>query len=164
MGQLIFYRPQRSCGKVIFSQASVSHSVHGGGGVSASVQIHTPRQVHHLPGQVHPPGRYTPWAGTPPAGTPPGQVHPLAGTPLGRCTPWAGTHPRQVPPGRYTPSPHDGHCSGWYASYWNAFLKLIFLLVMVDMTIVTPDAIAHKPKQKCVVWYEYCSTCRDVRK
>ena len=21
-----------------------------------------------------------------------------------------------------TPPPADGHCSGWYASYWNAFL------------------------------------------
>ena len=28
----IYYRPQRSCGKVIFSQVSVSHSVHSGGG------------------------------------------------------------------------------------------------------------------------------------
>ena len=28
----IYYRPQRSCGKVIFSQVSVSHSVHEGGG------------------------------------------------------------------------------------------------------------------------------------
>ena len=34
-----------------------------------------------------------------PTGTPPRQVHPPAGTPH-----------------------HDGHCSGQYASYWNAFL------------------------------------------
>ena len=41
------------------------------------------------PGQVHPPGRYTP-----------GQVHP---PPPGRYTSWQ-VHPRQVhPPGRYTP-------------------------------------------------------------
>ena len=35
-----------------------------------------------------------------------------------------GRHPpRQTPPppGKHTP-PHDGHCSGQYASYWNAFL------------------------------------------
>ena len=131
MGSAYFYRPQRSCGKVIFSQASVSHSVHSGG---VHPRAGTP------PGQVHPRGRCTPW-----------QVHPL-----GRCTPWAGTPP--------TPPPHDGHCSGWYASYCNAFLKLIFLLVMVDMTIVTAYSIAHKPKQKCLVWHEYCSTCRDVHK
>ena len=42
------YRPQRSWGKVIFSVACVKNSVHRGG----------------VPGQVHPPGRYTPKAGT----------------------------------------------------------------------------------------------------
>ena len=34
-------------------------------------------------------------------------------------------HPRQTSPlGRppKPPLPSDGHCSGWYASYWNAFL------------------------------------------
>ena len=29
-----FYRPQRSCGKVMFSQACVKNSVHGGGSLS----------------------------------------------------------------------------------------------------------------------------------
>ena len=72
------YCPQQSCRKVIFSQASVSHSVHRG----------------CLPQYML---GYTPRPGTPPP-------------------PWAG----KPPPGRYTP--HDGHCSGWYASYWNAFL------------------------------------------
>ena len=52
------YRPQRSCGKVIFSQASVSHSVHGGGG---GVSQHALRQT--LPGRHTP--RQTPWAYTP---------------------------------------------------------------------------------------------------
>ena len=47
----------------MFLHLSVSHSVHGGG---------VPGQVH--PQQVHPLGRYTPWAGTPPGpGTPPEQ-------------------------------------------------------------------------------------------
>ena len=49
-----------------------------------------------IPGQVHPPGRYTP-------------------------PPWAGTSP----PDRYTPATvHAGirSTSGWYASHWNAFL------------------------------------------
>ena len=32
------------------------------------------------------------------------------------------------PPGRHRPPP-DGHCSGRYASYWNAFLwKLVLIL------------------------------------
>ena len=34
----------------------------------------------------------------------------------GRCT----------PTGRY-PLPRDGHCSGWYTSYWNAFLLHLFV-------------------------------------
>ena len=46
---------------------------------------------------------------TPPAGTPPCRYPPREGTP-----PWVVTPPR----------PHDGHCSGRYASYWNAFLFL----------------------------------------
>ena len=79
---LNIYRPQRSCGKVhvIFSQASVSHSVHGGVCLSAcwgttSPQAGTPWQVHPARtgtppwagtpcGQVHPPGRYTPYWNT----------------------------------------------------------------------------------------------------
>ena len=64
-----YYRPQRSCGKVMFSQESVILFT-GGGCIPA-------------------------------------------------CT---GTDTsRQTPPGRHTPPP-DGHCSGRYASYWNAFL------------------------------------------
>ena len=146
---------QRSCGTVKFSQVSVSHSVHRGRGVCLSACWDTSlRQVHPLqagspPGQVHPSARYTlqagshPWAGT----------HPLAGTPPGRYTPLQvhpgqvhrpqQVHPQQVhtslgqvhPPGRYIPlgsfsphpHPHDSHCSGRYASYWNAFLFVILI-------------------------------------
>ena len=35
----IYYRPQRSCGKVIFSQASVGHSVHRGGLCPGEVSV-----------------------------------------------------------------------------------------------------------------------------
>ena len=65
-----YYRAQRSSGKVMFSQASVSHSVHRGQG--RHPREDTPRQTHHQ------------------ADTP----HPTS----------------------------DSHCSGRYASYWNAFL------------------------------------------
>ena len=41
----------------------------------------------------------------------PWQTPPLADTPLGRD-----------PPGQTPPPPADCHCSGRYASYWNAFL------------------------------------------
>ena len=69
------YRPQRNCGKVIFSHVSVSHSVHGGGSLPQCM--------------------------------------------LGYIPP----SPGQTPP-REAKSP-DGHCSGRYASYWNAFLLSI---------------------------------------
>ena len=101
------YRPQRSCGKVMFSQASVILSM--GGGV---------------------PGRHTPWA-DPPGQTP--DTHPWVDTPsgkipLGRHAPPAQcmlgyTPPCPVHAGIHPPPVHAGiHCSGWYASYWNAFL------------------------------------------
>ena len=63
---IYLYRPQRSWGNVIFSEACVKNSVHGGGG---STWAGTPLgQVH--PQQVQPSCRYTPQAGTPP-----GAVH-----------------------------------------------------------------------------------------
>ena len=59
------YRPQRSCGKVMFSQASVILS----GGVYG-------RQPpgKHPPGRI-PPGRHPSWADTSPRQTPPHPVH-----------------------------------------------------------------------------------------
>ena len=53
-----FYRPQTKFAKVMFLHLSVNHSVHGGGAV---------------PGQVHPPGRYTTLGRYTP---PPPEVHP----------------------------------------------------------------------------------------
>ena len=97
---------KRSLGNVIFLHLSVILFSEG-----------------RVPGQVNPPGRYTPQAGTPSflAGPPPGQVHPpgrytpsLTGTPPRAGTspagtlpweglpPWAGTPTgRYIPPGRY---------------------------------------------------------------
>ena len=96
-----YYRPQRSCGKVMFLHLSVSNSVH-----------------------CHPPGRHTPWADTPQAATP-GQTPPLGRhTPPTPCPVHAGihTHPCTVHAGIQS-------TSGRYASYWNAYLLvLIFLL------------------------------------
>ena len=78
--------------KLMFSQACVKNTVHGG--------THTP------------PGRQPPQADT----------HPLDRHPLGRhSSPQADTPLRQTP----SLSPiQDGHCSRWYAPYWNAFLFL----------------------------------------
>ena len=75
--------------------------------------------------------RAHPREGTSP-GKPPGQLHPRQVHPLTTTPSRPGT-----PPGRYTswqlyPSPEQvyppaGHCSGWYASYWNVFLFSINL-------------------------------------
>ena len=97
-----YYRPQTKFAKVMFLHLSVILFTGGSTWAGTPGQVHppgryTPQQVHPHP---HPLGRYTPWAGTSQAGTPPGQVHPL-----GRYTPpWAGTPPgKYTPPGRYTP-------------------------------------------------------------
>ena len=94
-----------SWGKVIFSQAPVILST--GGGV---FPLGRPPLLGRHPLGRHLPGQTPPWADTPQADTPLGR-HPRSQTP-----PWADT-------------PHrDDHCSGWYTSYWNAFLLInIFL-------------------------------------
>ena len=71
---------------------SVCHSVHRG-----CLGGHPPGR--HLPGQT------APWA------------DPQGRHPIGQTTPWADTSSWAD-----TPCPADGYCSGWYASYWNAFL------------------------------------------
>ena len=71
------YRPQRSCGKVMFLHLSVSHSVYGGMGV-----WQTP------PGQI-PPKADTPRADTPPGQTPPGRHLPRQTPPVDSyCSGW----------------------------------------------------------------------------
>ena len=88
--------------------------------------------------QVHPLGRYTPWAGTPLGRYIPKQVHPQQ-----VHTPWAGTPPAQCMLGYTLPCPvharvhpplpppctvHAGiwSTSGRYASHWNAFLLILW--------------------------------------
>ena len=106
---------KRSCGKIMFSQAYVKNSVHGGGSAR-----HPLAGRHPVPGQILqwadiPPGRQTaPWADPPPwANTPVGK-HP----PSNRA-PWV-----DPPPPKQTATAVDG----WlYASYCNAFLLTIFI-------------------------------------
>ena len=105
--QRIFYRPQRSCGKVIFSQVSVILSM---GGVSQHALGQTPPWVDTpTPGQTPPPHRQTPLAETPWADTP--------------CPMCAGIH-TPLPSACWDtcrPTP-GGRCCGQYVSYWNAYL------------------------------------------
>ena len=92
--EVLYYRPQRSCGKLMFLHLSIILS--GGGCLPPCMLGYTPSWVDT------PLLAETPWA------------------PLGRplpTPPWANT-----PLGRHPPPPADGYCSGWYASYWNAFL------------------------------------------
>ena len=69
---------------------------------------------------------------------PPGQIPSLKTSPP-RQTPlaWAGSAQVDHPP---VPSPADGHYSGRYATYWNAFL-FEFLLCMSDATLKIADTL-----------------------
>ena len=105
-----FYRPQRSWGKVIFSEACVNNSVHG-----RSAPLH---------------------AGTPPgpeAGTLPPEQTSQEQTP-------PQDQRQAPPPGADTPSPSwCSACweiratSGRYASYWNAILFLVMFILIAPV-------------------------------
>ena len=106
----LFYRPQRSCGQGnVFT--AVCDSVHRGG-----LQQEKPPLGRETPQQGEPPGRENP----PGQGEPPPAGRTLAGrTPRqGEIPPWQGEPPWQGDP------PGIRSMSGWYASYWNAFLLL----------------------------------------
>ena len=155
----IFYRPQRSCGKVMFLHLSVSHSVHRGRGCLPQCMLGyppplagtPPGQVHPQantpPRQVHPPGRYTPQASTPP-----GQVHPpWQVTPPGHVHPHGQAHS----PGRYTPltppppptvtAADHTHPTGMLSCL---FLFLVFLL---SWTLLTSRVCFCDGKMDCPI-------------
>ena len=119
------YRPERSWAKVIFSEACVKNSVHGGGGVCLSACWDTPPWEQTPPQEHMPPrSRHPPWSRNPPgADTPPGAYTPWSRHPHppGSRPPRADTHtPEQTPPPGADCSIRS--TSGRYASYWNAFL------------------------------------------
>ena len=103
-----YYRPQRSWAKVMFLQASVI-LLTGGGCVCLSASWNGLPQEQTPPGSRHPPRADTPRSRHPRKQTPPGSRHPQSRHPLGADTP---------------PEADSGiqSTSGWYASYWNAFL------------------------------------------
>ena len=104
-----YYRPQRSCGKVMFSQVCVKNSVHGGWGVCvpACTTGHITRGGGLCPGGV------LSRAGPCPGGSL-SRRGSLSGGSLSR-----GVSVRETP---------HTVASGWYASYWNAFLFIIQLI------------------------------------
>ena len=91
-----YYRPQRSWGKVIFSQASVILFT-GGGSTSVYAGIPSPSSRPPPPNKADPPGKETPLARQ----TPPGKVDPPA-----RQTPHA------VHAGRYAQQAGGMHPTG----------------------------------------------------
>ena len=113
---IAFYHPQRSWGKVIFSQASVILSTGGG----EYLGRYTPPRTRCPPGTRCPPQtRHTPRPGTPPWD----QVPHRPGTHPDQYTPWDEVHPPwdQVPP--WSSACREIRAtSGRYSSYWNAFL------------------------------------------
>ena len=164
--QVHFYRPQRSWAKVIFSQACVKNSVHGGGGgclPQCMLGYTPPRPGRHppKPGR-HPPKSRPPWTRqTPPQTrqTPPRPGrhpprpgrHPPEQTPLDQVD----TPPDQAdPPGPGRPPPDQADTpppeadssirstSGRYASYWNAFLcYIIILFIYFEVSVLSVHII-----------------------
>ena len=125
---LNFYRPQRSCGQgYVFTR--VCDSVHRGGVVLQAGRTppagRPPPQTRQTPPQhqahphPQPPG---------PGRTPLDQAHPQSPGTRQNHPPGPGRPPLagRPPPGtRQTPREADFRIrsmSGWYASYWNAFL------------------------------------------
>ena len=120
----LYYRPQRSCGKVMFLHLFLSHSIHSGGA-----------SVRHLPGQTipqaDPPGQ-TPQTDNPPsrADIPPAQCM-LGYTPrspaqcmLGYGQQAGGTHP-----------------SGMHTCYQYQLVKGLIFRPIVNVLTVTVNTI-----------------------
>ena len=92
---VVHYRPQRSCGKAMFSQPCVKNSVHRGVGWRCLPQCilgyTTPTPQADTPWADTPLGRQLPRQ-TPPSRHPPGRhppgKHPLGYTPPGRSLQW----------------------------------------------------------------------------
>ena len=107
-----YYRPQRSCGKVMFF-TRICHCVHRGGGGACMVGGHVWQGVRcgwqgvHGGGGIR--GRGTCGGG-----------HVWQGVCMaGGCVAKGGMRGRR-----------DGHCSGRYASYWNAFLSKVKVRIL----------------------------------
>ena len=129
---------KRSWGKVMFSQACVKNSVHGG-------EVYTsPPRADTLPGRhpmgIHPP----PQADTSQSRHLPRQTPPWPSTSLGR----------HLLPGQTLPLA-DGYCCGRYASYWNAFLFEFATSCVRDQSVITYSAW-HRQNGGSLYWPNSC--------
>ena len=101
---------------------------------------------------------------------------PLDRDPLGQRTPLPKEHGTSQEVTSYTPATDisGGHCSGWYASYWNAFLLLYYIKGhsipnMADIYIrethclKLPSSQKRKRKQKqmsdVLSYFHICIVC-----
>ena len=119
------YRPQRSCGKVMFLHLSVSHSVHRG----RSVCGRHPQADTHL-------GRY-------PRGRHPRGRHPQADTPQAE-TPWADT-PGRHSPGQTATAADSTHPTGMH-SCWNLISMEVWVTSVARLLINWPVNVAYNFK------------------
>ena len=141
------YRPQRSCGKVIFSQASVSHSVHGGSVcLSACWVCPPPEKTLPLPGST--PLRSTPRSTPPP---PPPMVTAANGThPTGMLSSLVCTH-CQWSPGTIN-STHTGTHLHTFAH-----ISLLYFFRMKTTTVTSMvEALKWKDNLRSVSWKLEC--------
>ena len=158
-----FYHPQRSWGKVMFLQVSVILLTGGRGiphppwadplGVDTTPTPTPSRPPSRQPPRSrhpHPPEQ-TPWSRHPPGADPPGaDPPPRADTPgadtLYRAdtpSPLSRHPPRSRHPPEQTP-PRQACCEirptrRWYASYWNAILLRLFLLLKMYFKLIIPQ-------------------------
>ena len=120
----------RSCGKVIFSQASVSHSVHRGLCIPACTGADTPTLPLDRHSPTLPLADIPLWAGTPsgrqplPRQTPP---FPRADTPSpGQTSPWADTPQANTPAATAAYGTHPTgmlSCLKYFHNLKNIFLQ-----------------------------------------
>ena len=138
--RVFFYRPQRSWGKVIFSQVCVILFTGGwGGGLPQCMLGYRP------PWEQTPPPEQTPPKQTPPRADNPQEQTPLPGSRPPEQTPSRPDTPRTDTPWEQTP-PRCRACweiqstRGQYATFWNAML---FSFFSKSLTTMLKQLISH---------------------
>ena len=148
---ILFYHPQQSWGKVMFSQACVILFMGGCLPQCTLGYHHIPKKTP--PRSTHPPGSRPPRSTLGYHHIPektPSQEH----TPPWEQTPQEHTPRKQTPPGADTP-PWCRACweirstRGRYASYWNAILSDIFSLPICRSAIRSSHFFKNIPTPGC---------------
>ena len=128
-----FYRPQRSCGKVIFSQACVKNSV-GGGSVCLSACWDTPPWADTPLGQTHPLGRHHPQADTTPSQCMLGYTPVHAGIHTPPCPVHAGIDMATAADGMHPTGMHSC-CLAIYVRFSFAHVTYYFVIIIINSKV-----------------------------